>query len=691
MREKFRKVDIILIFCVGATAFALSFNKIEDPDIWWHLKCGELFVEKGTILKQEIFSYTAQGTPWVDGYLLAQALFYICWKFFGAGGVIFLGSLLVTLGFVLAMLVAGRTKDGSLMSAIALSAVFLASPSMLPRPALFTPLFTLVFLYLLEGHRTNLSKKVFFLVPLTALWANIHPAFWLGFVFTFFYLVAELADKRKVKALLLLLCLEVFASLINPYFYRIYYSAYEMARNPYLKNTIMEWKPLFSEPTKFQGIIYCFIFLVLAWLFLVVRRRFRIKVTHALCFLFVTLITVYSRRNILLFALTAIPIIGWTATTEKKSLFIKKEGIRKIGRGFVKGGVVLTSLFLIGSSATNRLSLWTNSFSERGIGINENMFPSEITDFLLKEKVQGRIFHPYELGGFLIFELFPHYEVYFDGRVFPYLPEIYELGENARADFNTFLKLHSRYGFGAVLVPIYPQSYWELLNNLLDSPERWAQVKANDWGVLFLERGRGNDDIIARHEISLFTQTPKLHRLTPTKFLFWEKAVYPFGQIMWAKFYESRGLYERSVQALKPAVEMPYSDGDLKVWLGSLLIQGGKPDDGFIYIEKALEKSPTSPPALSALADYYLAKHNYVEAERVLLMLVREKPRSAKVWNTLGELAFNRMDYQEAATRFERALELEPANELYKQRLVQALYKFDPLRAQQLLKEGFIQ
>jgi predicted Zn-dependent protease len=49
------------------------------------------------------------------------------------------------------------------------------------------------------------------------------------------------------------------------------------------------------------------------------------------------------------------------------------------------------------------------------------------------------------------------------------------------------------------------------------------------------------------------------------------------------------------------------------------------------------------------------------------------------------------MDYQEAAMRFERALELEPANELYKQRLVQALYKFDPLRAQQLLKEGFIQ
>lgn len=690
MREKFRKVDIILIFCVGATAFALSFNKIEDPDIWWHLKCGELFVEKGTILKQEIFSYTANGARWVDGYLLAQALFYICWKFFGAGGVILLGSLLITLGFVLAVLMAGKAKNRSLVSVVALSAVFLSLPSMLPRPALFTPLFVLVFLYLLEGHRTSSSKKVLFLVPLTALWANIHPAFWLGFVFTFFYLVDELADKQKMKTLSWLLCLEVFASLVNPYFHKIYYSAYEMARNPYLKNTIMEWKPLFSEPTKFQGIIYCFIFLVLAWLFLVVRIRFRIEVRHALCFLFVTLITIYSRRNILLFALTTIPIIGWTAPTENRSLFIKGESIRRIGHGFVKGGVFLISLFLIWSSATNRLSLWTNSFSERGIGINENMFPLAMTDFLLKEKVQGRIFHPYELGGFLIFELFPQYEVYFDGRIFPYLPEIYELGEKTRADFNAFLKLHSRYGFSAVLVPIYPQSYWKLLNNLLDSPERWAQVKASDWGVLFLERGRGNDDIIARHEMSLFTQTPNLRNLTPTKFLFWEKAVYPFGQIMWAKFYESRGLYELSAQALKPAVEMPYSGSDLKVWLGSLLIHGGRPDDGFIYIRKAFEKSPTSPAVLSAFADYYLAKHNYVEAERVLLMLVKEEPRSAKVWNTLGELAFNRMDYQEAAKRFERALELEPVNELYKQRLVQALYKFDPLRAQQILEEGFI-
>lgn len=688
MWSKFHnKMDIILILSVGASAFALAFNKIEDPDIWWHLKCGEFFVEKGTILRQEIFSYTAKGSPWVDGYLLAQALFYLSWKFLKEAGVIFLGSILIALSFVSATLMAGKTEKGALTSIVALPAVLLSSPAMLPRPALFTPLFALVFLYLLELYRTKSSKKVFLLIPLTVLWANTHPAFWLGFILTFFYLIGNLGDTRKAKFLLFLLCMEVIGSFFNPYLHRIYYSVYEMYKNPHLKRTIIEWKPLFSEPTKFYGITYCFIFLVLVWLFSIVKRKFRIEVTYALCFIFVTSITIASRRNLLLFAVIAIPLIAWTSLTDKNSLVFAKNSKKKIVPEIIKGGVIILSLLLIWSSSTNRLNLWTNSLGDKGVGINENMFPSEMTDFFLKERVRGKIFHPYELGGYLLFRLFPDYEVYFDGRVFPYSPEIYEQGEKARSDFTVFLELHSRYDFSIVLVPIYPESYWNLLNNLLDSPEKWAVVGANDWGILFLERGKGNDEIITKHEIDLFREPPKLKHLVSTKFLFWQKAVYPFGQIMWAKFYESRGFYTIAARVLKPAVEANPSAKNLRIWLGSLLIQGGQPDEGLPYILTELGKSPKNPGGLSALADYYIAKHDYAEAERVLLVLVKEKPHSAKVWNTLGELAFNRMDYRESANRFEKALKLDPSNNLYKQRLVQALAKFDPSRAEHLLKE----
>ncbi len=72
---------------VVGLAFTLALSKIGDPDFWWHLKCGELFVRDGIILRKDIFSYTAAGSPWVNGYIPAQAVIYLAWAAGGAGGV----------------------------------------------------------------------------------------------------------------------------------------------------------------------------------------------------------------------------------------------------------------------------------------------------------------------------------------------------------------------------------------------------------------------------------------------------------------------------------------------------------------------------------------------------------------------------------------------------------------------------
>jgi hypothetical protein len=81
-----RFLALISVFLVLGSALVLSLVKLDDYDIWWHLKCGEIFLSEKKILRSEIFSYTAYGAPWVNGYLLAQVFFYLIFRLGGYEG-----------------------------------------------------------------------------------------------------------------------------------------------------------------------------------------------------------------------------------------------------------------------------------------------------------------------------------------------------------------------------------------------------------------------------------------------------------------------------------------------------------------------------------------------------------------------------------------------------------------------------
>src|SRR5258706_15270555 len=67
----------LLILCSVITLvwmFLFNIRPIQDPDIWWHLASGRYMIAHGSIPKTDVFSLTAQGTPWVNTYWLQDIL-----------------------------------------------------------------------------------------------------------------------------------------------------------------------------------------------------------------------------------------------------------------------------------------------------------------------------------------------------------------------------------------------------------------------------------------------------------------------------------------------------------------------------------------------------------------------------------------------------------------------------------------
>src|SRR6202162_6154059 len=93
----FRNIAVILLLgLLGMTA-----RNATDPDLWWHLRTGQLIVESGHVPHSDPFSFTRAGHPWVSHEWLSDVVFYELWKRAGAAGLIVSSAIVTTAGFML--------------------------------------------------------------------------------------------------------------------------------------------------------------------------------------------------------------------------------------------------------------------------------------------------------------------------------------------------------------------------------------------------------------------------------------------------------------------------------------------------------------------------------------------------------------------------------------------------------------
>src|SRR5690242_21267506 len=71
---------------MGALAVLTVRSRFDDPDMWWHLKTGQIIWDTHTIPVTDIFSYTTGHHAWVPHEWLSQLLVYGAYRLGGYSG-----------------------------------------------------------------------------------------------------------------------------------------------------------------------------------------------------------------------------------------------------------------------------------------------------------------------------------------------------------------------------------------------------------------------------------------------------------------------------------------------------------------------------------------------------------------------------------------------------------------------------
>ncbi len=173
-----------LLFAVatGGVMAAINVAKgFQDPDYFWHFTTGKLIVSTGSIPSTDPFSFTWAGQPWTLHEWLSEVLIYLLVTAFGQLGSLIVFGILPALIF--GVLIHALRRQGVGLLAIGV-AVGIGAWSVVPyvtlRPQAVSWLLLAVLVSFLWSLSSAHPRRVLWLLPLFALWANLHGLYVVG-------------------------------------------------------------------------------------------------------------------------------------------------------------------------------------------------------------------------------------------------------------------------------------------------------------------------------------------------------------------------------------------------------------------------------------------------------------------------------------------------------------------------------
>lgn len=155
---------------------------LRDPDTLWHITTGAWILAHGEVPRIDTYSFTMVGHPWVAHEWLSEVILALAYGWSGWNGVIILtaGAAGCVIGFIAYYLKLHSRTDIAVM--LIVLAVSCGGPSLLSRPHLIAlPVVTLWTIGLVAA-RARRTGPPLLMLPLMALWANLHGGFLVGLV-----------------------------------------------------------------------------------------------------------------------------------------------------------------------------------------------------------------------------------------------------------------------------------------------------------------------------------------------------------------------------------------------------------------------------------------------------------------------------------------------------------------------------
>jgi hypothetical protein len=78
----------LCVFILALGLFTMAVRGMTDPDVWWHLRTGQLIVRNHSVFQTDPYSFTRFGQRWVNHEWLSEVLLFGIYRLAGFGGLI---------------------------------------------------------------------------------------------------------------------------------------------------------------------------------------------------------------------------------------------------------------------------------------------------------------------------------------------------------------------------------------------------------------------------------------------------------------------------------------------------------------------------------------------------------------------------------------------------------------------------
>ena len=481
---------LLWVFALGSGWSVL----LADGDTGWHIRTGQYILDTRSVPAHDLFSFSKAGQPWFAWEWGSDVIFGGLHRAWGLKGVVVLSGLVLALTATLLfryMLWRGANLLAALLATLVATGA--STVHYLARPHIFTFLGLAVALWMLERDRRRPSPAVWWLVPVTALWTNLHGGFlaWLaclGLVLAGCAWEAMVAQGgrpdrfRPARRYGLLAGACAAATLVNPYGWRLHQHVAVYLSSDWIRQAVDEFQsPRFRSESMLQFEILLFAGLALVPVFFT-RRRF----AEMLLVLFWAHAALVSARHVPLYVMIAAPFCAaeasrlwsaWSLRFEPASIGgVLRDCLRDFSTGTARSSIWVPVVMI-------SLAVWPWDSPQ---DFPDNKFPVTALRRNAGAIAPGgggrRILTSDQWGDYLIYRLYPNQRVFVDGRSDFYGPVIgrdYLVLLNAAPGWDRIVE---QYRFDLALLP----AEWPLAQLMMRDPA-W-EVRYQDRQAVVLDR-----------------------------------------------------------------------------------------------------------------------------------------------------------------------------------------------------------
>jgi len=449
-----------------------------DGDLPRHILTGQLIRANHAVELVDIFSYRTTGIATVPYEWLSQIIFSLVYDSMGLGGVVLATAFVFTLAWALIFQDALR-RSQSLFISLGMTGLgaMACLIHVIPRPHIFSYLLIAIWILLLENMQTKPTYWKF--LPLVILiWANTHGLFVFGVFIWGIYLAGLLFETpvrswitdTRIRSMLAGGIASIAATVISPSGFKIWETFFLLGGNDYLSSRVIEYQSAnFHHPETWP-------FIIILLLLMAMFGRTSDKTPWKYVFLMTSFagLAIYYSRMLPVFAILAVPIVTQLLSNWLKGDFpnnpIHRVETRITPINNSSGGaiwlvgvvLIVTALFRSGVPI---------DLKNRGNIFDPAFFPVDAVTWLESHPQPGHMLNEYDWGGYILFRLWPEYQIFMDGHVHIY-------GEKFTREYEQVAKVED--GWQAVLEKYQVQ--WAIVRAA--SPLETA-LETEQWQVMF--------------------------------------------------------------------------------------------------------------------------------------------------------------------------------------------------------------